>query len=83
MINDKWVNETTSVQVLLDTEANISNVISRYKIQDEAAAELAVIRATVVRQIECLRDSAPSCYGNDDCSTACLSTCPWRMTCGL
>ena len=82
MINDKWVNETTSVQVLLDTEASISNVISRYKIQDDAAIELATIRATVVRQIECLRGPAPSCYGADDCSTACLSMCPWRMTCG-
>ena len=82
MINDNWVNKDTPIQVLLDTEASISNVISCYKIQDEAAAELAVIRATVVRQIECLRDPAPSCYGADDCSTACLSMCPWRMTCG-
>ncbi len=82
MINNNWVNETTSIQVLLDTEAGISNVISQHKIQGEAAVELAGIRATVVRQIECLRNPAPSCYGEDDCSTACLSMCPWRMTCG-
>jgi len=82
MINDDWVNNNTSVQVLLDTEAGISNAISNHKIQGKAATELKIIRATVIKQIECLRGPAPPCYGEDDCSTAILSTCPWRMTCG-
>ena len=82
MTDDTWVNKTTVIQVLLDAEAGISNTISRYNIKDNAEAELRVVRATIHRQIECLRDPAPSCYGEDDCSTAILSTCPWRMTCG-
>ncbi len=24
----------------------------------------------------------PLCFGQDDCSTLMLSTCPWRMDCG-
>lgn len=24
----------------------------------------------------------PPCFGEDDCSTLMLSTCPWRMDCG-
>lgn len=80
MIDDTWVNETTVIQVLLDAEAGISNVIPGSNAK--TAKELRVIRATLHRQIECLRGPAPSCYGEDDCSTALLSTCPWRMTCG-
>ena len=82
MIDDTWVNETTAIQVLLDAEAGISNTISNHKVPANAVIELKVIRATLHRQIECLRGPAPRCYGEDDCSTACLSTCPWRMTCG-
>ena len=82
MINDDWVDSTTAVQVLLDVEAGISNTISRHKMPAAATNELKVIRATLHRQIECLRGPAPGCYGEDDCSTALLSTCPWRMTCG-
>ena len=83
MIDDKWVNENTVIQVLLDAEAGISNVITRNNLGGNAATELRTIRATLHRQIECLRDPAPSCYGHDDCSTAVLSMCPWRMTCGI
>jgi hypothetical protein len=25
----------------------------------------------------------PVCFGHDDCSTLMLSTCPWRMDCGV
>ena len=82
MIDDAWVNETTVIQVLLDAEAGISNTISNHKVPAKAVIELNIIRATLHRQIECLRGPAPRCYGEDDCSTACLSTCPWRMTCG-
>jgi hypothetical protein len=82
MIDDTWVNETTSIQVLLDAEAGISNVLSRYKLVNDASSDLKVIRTTLHRQIECLRGPAPGCYGQDDCSTHILSICPWRMTCG-
>lgn len=82
MINDDWVNNTTAIQVLLDAEAGISNTISNYNIPNKAVTELKTVRATLHRQIECLRGPAPPCYGEDDCSTALLSTCPWRMTCG-
>lgn len=82
MIDDTWVNGSTVIQVLLDAEAGISNTISNHKVPAKAVTELTTIRATLHRQIECLRGPAPRCYGEDDCSTACLSTCPWRMTCG-
>ena len=82
MENTKWINENTSIQVLLDAEAEISNVIYTYKITGPSADRLTDTRKLLHRQIECLRGPAPSCYGQDDCSTSTLSTCPWRMTCG-
>ncbi len=82
MINNDWVNENTTIQVLLDAEAGISNTISNHRILAKAVTELKIVRATLHRQIECLRDPAPPCYGEDDCSTNILSMCPWRMTCG-
>jgi hypothetical protein len=80
MTDDTWVNKTTVIQVLLDAEAGISNVLSGCNAS--ATADLKIVRATLHRQIECLRGPAPGCYGEDDCSTSILSTCPWRMTCG-
>jgi len=48
-----------------------------------AEAELGNTRAMIVRQIIDIRGSIPPhCYGEDDCSTQALSTCPWRMDCG-
>ena len=82
MIDDTWVNNTTVIQVLLDAEAGISNAISRHNLGGVVSTELKTVRATLHRQIECLRGPAPDCYGEDDCSTAILSVCPWRMTCG-
>ena len=78
MIDNTWVNKTTTIQVLLDAEAQIGNFIYHNK----EANELEATRSMLHRQIECLRGPAPSCYGEDDCSTAVLSVCPWRMTCG-
>lgn len=82
MIDDNLVNATTVIQVLLGAEAGISNVMAQHSIQGDAATELTTVRATIHRQIECLRGPAPDCYGEDDCSTNILSMCPWRMTCG-
>ncbi len=74
MKNNDWINETTVIQVLLDAEAQISNA--------DKAGNLAETRKMLHRQIEVLRGPAPPCYGQDDCSTLILSTCPWRMKCG-
>jgi hypothetical protein len=82
MIDDTWVNKTTVIQVLLDAEAGISNAMYGENISGDGVALLNTVIATLHRQIECLRGPAPSCYGEDDCSTMILSTCPWRMTCG-
>jgi hypothetical protein len=82
MIDDTWVNKTTVIQVLLDAEAGISNAMYGENISGDGVAMLNTVIATLHRQIECLRGPAPSCYGEDDCSTMILSTCPWRMTCG-
>jgi hypothetical protein len=82
MIDDTWVNKTTVIQVLLDAEAGISNAMYGENISGDGVAMLNTVIATLHRQIECLRGPAPPCYGEDDCSTAILSTCPWRMTCG-
>jgi hypothetical protein len=55
----------TEIQVLLDKEANLANR-----------------RSLVHKQIVILRgDQPPVCWGNDDCSTQILSTCPWRIDC--
>jgi hypothetical protein len=56
----------TTLQVLLDTEAALSNA-----------------RRKVLEEIKVLRgNEPPPCHGEDDCSTACLIVCPWRIDCG-
>lgn len=63
----------TTVQTLLDAEAGISNSIH----------DLNTARAKLHKEIIALRgDEPPHCYGEDDCSTNCLSMCPWRLDCG-
>jgi hypothetical protein len=59
-------------------------VAGRQTLQDllNEEARLSNELFTVTQRIEEMRGPAPSCYGEDDCSTAALSTCPWRMTCG-
>ena len=55
----------SEIQVLLDKEANLANR-----------------RDLVHKQIKVLRGTQPPvCWGNDDCSTQILSTCPWRIDC--
>jgi hypothetical protein len=37
----------------------------------------------VEQKIKQLRgDNPPVCFKQDDCSTAILATCPWRIDCG-
>ncbi len=55
----------TPIQALLDKEASLANR-----------------RSLVHKQIVVLRGTEPPvCWGNDDCSTQILSTCPWRIDC--
>ena len=41
-------------------------------------------RQQILTLIRLTRDDKqrPPCFGEDDCSTLMLSTCPWRMDCG-
>ena len=55
-----------SIQQLLDEEADLGN--RRYFILHEIREK----RGTV----------SPSCFGDDDCSTLILISCPWRIDCG-
>lgn len=64
----------TKMQDLLNKEARLSN----------AGKGDSVERQETLTLIRLQRDEAyrPSCFGEDDCSTQMLSTCPWRMDCG-
>lgn len=63
----------TELQDLLNQEAKLSNAGKGDS--DERQKILTVIRLK--------RGPAPWCFGEDDCSTNMLSTCPWRMDCGV
>ncbi len=66
--NDRYVQE------LLDKEAQMSN---------EGMDNNHPFRKIIHEEIKSLRGNvAPSCHGEDDCSTAMLSMCPWRIDCG-
>ena len=39
-------------------------------------------RQQVHTLIRLKRTDRPPCFGEDDCSTLMLSTCPWRIDCG-
>lgn len=64
----------TKMQDLLNKEARLSN----------AGKGDSVERQEILTLIRLQRNEAyrPSCFGEDDCSTQMLSTCPWRMDCG-
>lgn len=65
--------EMSLIQALLDAEAAICN----------SMCDLGRTRALLQAQIADLRgEQKPICFGNDDCSTQCLSTCAWRNDCG-
>lgn len=59
-----------NIQDLLDEEARLKN-----SGQDATAVE------KLIRELRGTKP--PVCFGEDDCSTECLSTCPWRMDCGV
>jgi len=59
------------LQDLLDQEANFGNA---GKIFEQKKIHV---------MIKLKRQSpAPSCWGEDDCSTMILMRCPWRIDCG-
>ena len=62
------------IQDLLNKEAQLSNT---GKGDSEERKQL----HTAIRL---MRDEKyrPVCFGEDNCSTLLLSTCPWRMDCG-
>lgn len=63
----------SKIQKLLDKEAWLSN--NRCAKQGE--------REAIHAEIKELRGSIPPpCWGEDDCSTAMLVRCPWRIDCG-
>jgi hypothetical protein len=64
----------TSMQDLLNREAVLSNIGKGDSVE----------RQELLTMIRLKRDEQyrPGCFGEDDCSTQMLSTCPWRMDCG-
>jgi len=62
------------LQDLLDQEATLANTGCG---QSEE-------RRVIHTLIRLKRDDTwrPICFGDDDCSTQMLSTCPWRIDCG-
>ena len=67
--------------MLLDVEAVLGNLST--DLDNPLSAELVTLRMRVWANIEANRgDDVPVCFGQDDCSTAVLSICPWRMKCG-
>jgi hypothetical protein len=63
----------THLQELLNREAQLSN----------EGQHNSDFRKIILAEIKQLRGTeAPSCFGDDDCSTHVLSQCPWRMDCG-
>jgi hypothetical protein len=64
----------TDLQALLNREAELAN--TGQAMSEERQQIHTVIRLTRNERYR------PSCFGEDDCSTTTLSTCPWRMDCG-
>lgn len=68
------VSLNRSVQELLNQEAKMSN---------EGMDKDHPFRKIILEEIRQRRGTEPpGCFGEDDCSTAILSRCPWRMDCG-
>jgi hypothetical protein len=63
-----------SMQDLLNQEAKMSN---------EGMTAEHPFRKIILEEIRSRRGAvAPVCWGQDDCSTAMLVRCPWRIDCG-
>lgn len=63
----------STIQELLDKEAQLAN-------DGHSKSEFRII---ILEEIKARRGTvAPSCWGEDDCSTMTLVRCPWRIDCG-
>lgn len=63
----------STIQELLDQEARMSN-------EGHGDSDF---RKIVHEEIKARRGAvAPTCWGEDDCSTNILMRCPWRIDCG-
>lgn len=69
----EWWEYMSNLQDLLNREAALSN----------SGRSNSLERQEIHTIIRLKRDNpAPLCFGEDDCSTLVLSTCPWRIDCG-
>lgn len=71
----EWKDFMSEIQDLLNQEANLSNAGQGNS--DERMRIHTLIRLKRDEQYR------PPCFGEDDCSTLMLSTCPWRIDCGI
>ena len=64
----------TTIQGLLDKDAQLGNdgLPASHPFRQIIHVELKQLRG----------EHAPSCWGEDDCSTSLLVRCPWRIDCG-
>jgi hypothetical protein len=69
------------LQMLLDVEATLLNLTWKAP-ASPLKADLENLRARVITCILANRVNRPPCHGEDDCSSLCLSVCPWRIDCG-
>ena len=64
------------LQMLLDAGAILGNSLHA------TDPDILTLQKRIQHCIELNRGKKPHCYGDDDCSSMILSTCPWRMSCG-
>ena len=69
----EWKEFVTELQTLLNQEAMLSNTGHGDSLQRQQVHTLIRLKR---------ENPAPSCFGDDDCSTLVLSQCPWRIDCG-
>jgi len=70
----EWKEYMTEMQELLNAEARYSNAG-----KGDSAERMRIHTLIRLKRDEQWR---PVCFGEDDCSTLMLSTCPWRIDCG-
>jgi hypothetical protein len=60
------------MQELLDEEAILGYRGNKTTMEERKAIHVLIKLA---------RDNPPACWGQDDCSSRALATCPWRIDC--
>jgi hypothetical protein len=86
IIKMKNSQQSDLLQVLMDADASINNSLGDYRRTndvDTLIKQTNEVQAFLLEQIKQHRKPEPPfCYGLDDCSTASLSVCSWRDSCG-